>query len=167
SIAVEGLLRFDHVTAAGLINLPNARVAGDLAFFQSSIEVAGGMALHAPGLEGMGNLAFEATTIRGRINLIGASFAGDFGMMGGSIDAPNISIHADGLKVSGRCFIRDGMKIKGTVRLIGAKIGGEFDAGSIEITGVEEVALDARTARIGGACYLSNGFRATGKLTFY
>jgi hypothetical protein len=174
---IDGPLLFEQAKIAGTVHLPNARIVGDLSITQSTIDADGVSALHAPNLMIQGNLSVEKSHIFGGVNLVNASVAGLLRLSGGRVDHQSgIAVHADGINVSGRCHIRDGIEINGTVRLISAKIGGEFNLGTAKITKPgqsereefeqERFAVDARNARIGGPAYLNNGFYALGKVAF-
>lgn len=168
SIVIDGLLRLDRVTLVGLLHLTNARITGDFIISQSKIETEGIVAVNAPGLEVNGAVNFDASSFNGRLHLIGARVTGDLVIANGAIRCRfGNAISADNIKISGRCFIRDGMKIDGTLRLFSARIEGELNLRSTKIVSVEEYALDARNARVGGAVYLSGGFSANGRVGFY
>jgi hypothetical protein len=81
------------------------------------------------------------------------------------------SIAADGARVKGDVFLRDGFHAAGLVRLLGAEIGGDLDCsgGTFENppqVGVEGTgtALSAARAIVRGAVFLRNGFGAVGEV---
>jgi sRNA-binding regulator protein Hfq len=167
-IVVDGQFRCDGLRLFGLLHLPNAKINSDFTIYQSKIEARGIVALHASGLDVGGAVTLDDSSFIGRLNFIGAKVGRDLIIENGQIDAgPGVSFFGDNIKISGRCFIRNGMKIRGTVRLFSATIAGELDLGSTEIKDVEEFAFDARNAHIGGTAYISNGFKADGRVSLY
>ena len=74
------------------------------------------------------------------------------------------SLQGDRLQTTGGLFLNDGFKAKGTVRLLGAQIGGNFECrkGSFEPKAGAALAFDG--AVITGSVFLNNGFKATGEV---
>lgn len=76
-------------------------------------------------------------------------------------------IKADGLVLSGSCHVR-GVDLKGPVRLVGAKIGGDLDCigGRFETTVEGARALFVDKAKIKGALFLRGGTKIVGQADF-
>ncbi len=75
------------------------------------------------------------------------------------------SIFADGLRVSGCVFLRDGFKSEGEVRLPNAKIGGNLECDSSQFTNPEGCAIRADLIKVAGGVYLRNHFNAKGEVS--
>jgi sRNA-binding regulator protein Hfq len=71
-------------------------------------------------------------------------------------------ILADGLKVEGDVFLRNGFKAEGEVRLLGAEIGGNLDCEEGQFVNEGEDALSADRVTVKGSVFLRNGFKADG-----
>jgi hypothetical protein len=82
----------------------------------------------------------------------------------GSILGPSdgSALDAAGAQVHGGIFLSEGFRAEGTVRLVGASIGGTLDCtrGTFHCPGGD--ALDANRARVDDYVFLANGFRAEG-----
>jgi hypothetical protein len=76
------------------------------------------------------------------------------------------SIIADELKVSLALLLENGFTAQGSIRIAGADIGGQFRLSSAEINGSDKAGYSvvADGARISGAAYLDDGFRAAGAI---
>ena len=73
-------------------------------------------------------------------------------------------ILADGLKVRGPMFLRNGFKAEGEVRLLGATIGGNLDCEKGEFINPDGYALSTDRVKVAGSVYLRNGFKADGEV---
>ncbi|MBN8506748.1 MAG: hypothetical protein J0L58_19955 [Burkholderiales bacterium] len=71
---------------------------------------------------------------------------------------------ADGLQVSSDLVLRNGVKAKGEVRLLGAQIGGDLECSGGQFDVKEGDALSADRAVVKGSVFLDDGFLATGKV---
>jgi hypothetical protein len=85
------------------------------------------------------------------------SFSGS--VLGGSGGTP---LNASGAHVRGDVFLRGGFRAEGTVRLLGASIGGSLDCSAGTFHHPEGNALSANGAQVGGDVFLRGGFRAEG-----
>ena len=85
-----------------------------------------------------------------------------FNLMGSHTD----SILADGVKVEGSVFLRNGFKAKGEVRFVGAAIGGDFDCENGEFIKKDGFAILADGMEVRGKVFLRNGFKAEGEVSF-
>jgi predicted acyltransferase (DUF342 family) len=73
-------------------------------------------------------------------------------------------IVADGLKVKGSVFLRNGFKAEGEVRLVAATIGGHFGCNNSQFINREGYAIRAGQLNVGGNVRFSGGFRAEGEV---
>ncbi len=76
------------------------------------------------------------------------------------------SIWADGVRAERFIYLRDGLKAKGEVRVLGAVIGGDFDCTNGEFTNEDGAAISADSMKIARNVLLSNGFKAKGQVCF-
>ncbi len=74
------------------------------------------------------------------------------------------AIDADGLKLEGSLFLRNGFHAEGEVRLLGATIGGNLDAEGGTFKNLNGKALSADSARIGGSVFMRQELNAEGKV---
>jgi len=72
------------------------------------------------------------------------------------------TIFADGLKLEGSLFLRNGFHAEGEVRLLGATIGGDLAATGGTFKNPNGYALFADGVRVTGSVFLTNGFSAEG-----
>lgn len=119
--------------AQSAVRLVGARIGGDLDCTRGRFlgRDASGNALHADRVTTRGNVflshGFEA---RGAVRLLGAKIGGDLACTGGKflgIDENGDALLAHGLTTAGNVFLRQGFEAQGAVRLLGAKIGGNFE----------------------------------------
>lgn len=76
------------------------------------------------------------------------------------------SIRADGIKVEGGVFLRDGFKADGEVIFLGADIGEDFDCTKGEFINEGGRAIIAERMDVKGTVFLKNGFKANGEVSF-
>lgn len=73
-------------------------------------------------------------------------------------------ISADGLRVEGNVFLRNGFKSEGEVRLIGATITGNLFCENGRFINREAIALSVDGIKVEGSVFLCNGFQAEGQV---
>jgi len=131
------------VTHRGII-VEGARIDGklDLAFAEIGFRLAM-MKCAVPG-----GINLEHTAIRA-LNLVGTHTG---------------PIFADGMKVEGDVFLRDGFKAQGEVRLLGVTIGGDLDCVKGQFVNAKGNALSADGMQVEGSVFLGNGFEAQGNV---
>jgi sRNA-binding regulator protein Hfq len=93
------------------------------------------------------------------LNLVGARMV--MLSLEGSWTGP---IGADGLKVGGAIFLRNGFHAEGEVRLLGASVGGVLDASGGTFKNPNGMALIADGIRVTGGVFLENGFSSEGEV---
>jgi hypothetical protein len=111
------------------------------------------------------------------IRLLGAKIGGDLDCLGSSFsncdDHGNVignTIHADLISVEGSILFRDGFSSLGTIRLLGAKIGGDLDcfggffSNSDKDANALGEAIFADGIVIGGSVLFTNGFTSVGEV---
>ena len=75
------------------------------------------------------------------------------------------ALNANGAKIGGNVFLRQGFKAEGGVDLTGATIGGQLSCVGGQFIGKGEIpALNANGAKIGGNVFLHQHFRAEGRV---
>jgi hypothetical protein len=132
-----------HVTHRGL-GIKGARIDGKLDLRYADINLA---------------LYFDKCVIPGGIGLLGAE-----------IHSLNLAgthtgrVSADGIKTEGGIFLRDGFIAHGSVRLLGATIGGDFDCGGGRFLAPGGDALAADGLKVEGSVSLNDGFHAEGQV---
>ncbi|MHC4742906.1 MAG: hypothetical protein ACYS8Z_13405 [Planctomycetota bacterium] len=81
--------------------------------------------------------------------------------MGGTRTGP---ITADGIKVDGGVFLRDGFKAHGEVRLLGAEIGGNLECWKGQFSNEGGYALNCDGMKVTGSVFLRDCFKAHGEV---
>lgn len=81
--------------------------------------------------------------------------------LGGSMTGP---IDADGVKVTGSVFLRNGFRAVGEVRFLGAEIRGNLECTNGQFSNPQGVALFADGIKVVGDMFLRIGFMAEGKV---
>lgn len=73
-------------------------------------------------------------------------------------------INADGIRVAGSVFMRNGFSATGGVRLLGAEIGGDLDCNNGRFNNEGAKALSFDRATINGSVFLKDKFNASGEV---
>ncbi len=115
----------------------------------------------------------------GEVQLLGAEIGGDLSCVRGTFKNPEQkdvpgsgkALSADGIKVTGSVFLRNGFSSEGEVRLLGAEIGGslECDGSTFKNPAQKDVpgsgkALFADRIKVTGSVFLRNGFISDGEV---
>ncbi|WP_219151752.1 hypothetical protein [Amycolatopsis sp. TNS106] len=159
----------------GTLSLAEAHVGGQLiltqaelinnsgpAFVGEQITVDGAVFMSAPfeavGHGPAGTIRLRSANLGNRLTLDGARLTNDAG--------PAFS--ADGIQITGDLSMTGGLQAsghgeRGAIRMTGARIEGELDASSAEVTNTTGPAISARDIQIGETLYLSDGFIARGE----
>ena len=132
---VRGDLCLDHIRACGRIRLEDADIAQDLELGGAHLVQAKGVALDAPGI-----------VVHGSVHLVDRR-------------TQSVGRSRPGLREGGTSTALDPRLVAyGQLRFTRAQIGGDFDASGATVCAVdvsiEGVALDLRSAEIGGSVYL-------------
>jgi hypothetical protein len=73
-----------------------------------------------------------------------------------------LGLFADGIKVTGSVYLRNGFSATGGVRLLGAEIGGNLECDGSTFANADGFALYADNMKVRGAVFMRDGFSATG-----
>ena len=160
----------------GAVNLNGAHIGGSLLCDGASLCNDSGPALTAYGLHAAGGRGvflrdgFTATGAgeRGAIRLIGAHIGSDLNCAGATLhNDSGPALIADGLQVNQGMHLSDGFTATGlgppgTVRLTGARIGGQLNCAGATLSNRNGPALHAHGLQVGQGMFLSEGFTATG-----
>ena len=174
-----GMLCLDKATIighaeAGALNLPGARIGGQLSCNGASLRNDSGPALNADGLQVDQGMflrgGFTATGIGelGAVRLLGASIGGTLDCTGASLrNDSGPALNADGLRVDQGMFLRGGFTATGAgadgaVTLVGAHIGGQLDCTGASLRNGSGPALNANIVQVDQVLILIGGFTATG-----
>ncbi|HEX8307616.1 MAG TPA: hypothetical protein VF645_04280 [Allosphingosinicella sp.] len=159
--AVDNSLALFHTRVSGAMNLFGATIGGSFSINSCEIAPAQIVAIFGNMLK-VGHIGISDSSISGRLSLVQATIDGDLSLSAVLLSPGGLALHADGLKVGSRLFLAASTRITGSVSLIGARIGGEINAGLLRIVGSgDEVALELRRSRVGGAIHLA-GASVTG-----
>lgn len=115
-----------------------------------------------------GSLDFRGCSIAGDFQLLNSVLAGALILVGARVRSIILNgstcneIIGDRVKIADGLFMRNDFVALGTVRLVGAKVGGNLDCGRARF----EQALVCAGAQIGGYIYMNNGFVARGAVNF-
>jgi hypothetical protein len=177
-VRVVGQLDLDHVSAVtGLSLVDCALPDGVICSFARlrEMKLSGSVVsrLAAEGLRTDGHLSLENVTMRGTdengtVQLLGAHIGGQLNLNGSEItNDTGPALHADGLHADGDLFLRNaimrGASEYGTVRLLGAHIGGQLSLNGSEFTNDTGPVLAADGLRTDDALFLRNAImRGTG-----
>ena len=159
--------------AEGEVRLLGAQISGDVDCSGGTFKNAGGTALNADGAYVKGNVFLsQGLTAEGGVRLAGAQIGGDLDCSGSTFKNPaddsisdgGRSINADGVRVAGSIFLRQGFTSEGEVRLSGARVCGNLECQRATFENVGGVPLNADDAIVRGNVFLSEGFIAEGKV---
>jgi sRNA-binding regulator protein Hfq len=131
------------LTHRGIV-LQGARIDGELDLHYAKIDVP----LHFRGC------AFAASINLKHADLKSLTLSGTH----------TLAIAADGLKVEGDVYLRNGFRAEGELRLPGASIGGDLDCTRGQFSNPGKDALSADGIRVEGDVFLRNGFKAAGEV---
>ncbi len=166
----------DGFVAAGVIWLMGARIAGTLdmngARLVNRADDGNGVVLAADTAEIGGSVLLRnGFTAEGAISMRGTRIGNSLECDGASLTNPTedgggIALAADHAVIAGAVLLRNGFSSRGTISLIGARIGGNLECDGANLTNATAngtgVALAAENAAIGGAVLLRHGFVARG-----
>lgn len=137
-LEARGFVFLHNVKATGAVRLLWAKLGGSLecagATFRAERDAKGnpGVALAADGLEAKGSVFLHGVRATGAVRLLGIKLGGKFECAGAKFRAekdakgyPGHALSADGLDAKGSVFLCDSFAAVGSVRLIGASLGGE------------------------------------------
>lgn len=158
----------------GTIRLVGASLSGQLSFGGSEITNDTGPAIRADSLRTSGRTSLQKATLRGvsedgTVRLVSATFGGQLSFEASEItNGAGPALYADRVRTGSRLSLRNatmrGTRDGGTVRLLGAHIGGQLDLEHSEITNDTDSALTADALHIDSDAFLGNAIvRGAGK----
>jgi hypothetical protein len=155
---VNPTLDFRRCGFQGEINLQSAETRG-LYILDSSLAggiLADGVIVHGP-------LFLRRIQSDGEIRLLGAEIAGQLACNGAKLRAKDNALSADGAKIAGGVFLKDGFESDGEIRLLGAQITGQLNCTGAKLK-AKGNAIDADGAKIAGGVFLKDGFESDGEI---
>ena len=169
----------DGFVAEGVVWLMGARIAGTLDMNGASLanrpEDGVGVVLSADTAAIGGSLLMRnGFTAAGGISLRGAKISSSIECDGASLtsqitDGSGVAFAADHAEIGGAVLLRNGFAARGSVSLIGTRIGGNLECDGASLANPTEdgtgAALTAENASIGGAVLLRYGFVAQGAIS--
>jgi sRNA-binding regulator protein Hfq len=112
-----------------------------------------------------GPVLLRDSTAEGEVNLLVAKIGGDLDCGGAQFSNANgLALMANGTKIEGNVFLRNGFEAEGEVNFVAARIEGDLDCGASQFSNAKGWALMANGAKIKGYVLLRNGFRAGGEV---
>jgi len=174
---IAGTLNLSFGTARVPLGLFYCHVADQPSFLQASLPLLAlsGCRLEA-GLLGDrvqiagGVFCDHGFTALGEIRLLGAEVGGQLNFSGAVLGGKQsdgklgFALSADGIKVKGNIVCNDGFTATGTIRFLGAEIGGSLDFSGAVLDGNGGDALSADRVKVKGNILCDKGFKATGKV---
>lgn len=117
-----------------------------------------------------GNLDLSYTKVLFPLFLVGCRLEQPLNLLAAKMTTLSLAgswteaISADGLKLDGAIFLREGFHAEGEVRLPGAIIAGVLDATGGTFENLSGIALIADGIKVAGGVYLGSGFTAQGEV---
>lgn len=151
--------------------LDGARIAGSVGFPDCRLP-----GLMAEGCRVKFDLSLNAgCSIDGEVRLKRAEIGGDLHCARMKLQTGDRAIAsrpfiADAIRVGGDVTLSEGFEAVGELRFVGARIGGDFQAGRARVTGhvdangARSAALVLDRAEVGGSVHLDTGFAAAGRV---
>jgi hypothetical protein len=166
--------------ASGGVNLAGSRIGGELkcdhALFEHSVNSAGEELTNAftgQGLSTRGPVSFVGSTVIGAVFLNSSQLGGQLRCHGATLEyADGAALVADGMTTKGDVFLDRGFQSNGTVRIVGASIGGQLVCTAARFTaptthdGSTPRALNAQRVTTNDSVFLDGGFEAMGEVCF-
>ena len=163
-IKATGIYLTDGFTASGTVRLPGAEIARVLAC--SGAQLNGrdedGHALIADQMT-VGTVLLDAgLTAAGAISVGGAHVTGDLNCTNASLNGCNKdgnALFATQISVGGSVLLDGNFAAAGTVRMVGADIGGSLICSGARLSGANDrgYSLLANESRVGGSVFLNEG----------
>ena len=163
----------DGFTAAGTIRLHAAHLGGELRMNGATLTGtdSDGNSLVAEGLRSGSHVFLnDGFVAAGTIRLPGADLAGQLNMRGATLtgtDTFGNCLVADGLEVGSHVFLDEGFSAFGTVRFLGAHLGGELSMSGATLTGNGGDSLFADGLHVESGVFLDDGFTAAGAIRLH
>jgi hypothetical protein len=167
---IDELLDFEHTILAAPLALEHCELRAGFTFRSAradAVELVDCRIVGAPDAARLqtGSLRLSGSVITAWLSLAGAVVDGDLDLDSVHLlgaDLAGTALLADQLRVGGGAFLGD-VETHGTVRLLGAGIGGNLDLDGARLVAVDTVLL-ADGLRVGGGVFLGKGLRAVGAI---
>jgi hypothetical protein len=168
-LRVEGNLFLEQVCATGtgelgIIRLPGARVGGQLNLVGVQVSNDSGPGVSADRLRVDGSVIFCRARVvgagdEGAIRLVNARIGGQLTLSGTQVtNRSGSAMHGDGLHVDESIYLddirADGSGTQGTIRLSGARIGGQFSGNHAQVSNDSGPAVNADRLDLGASMSL-------------
>jgi hypothetical protein len=165
---IEELLDFEHTSLSAPLTLERCELRAGFTFRATratAIEVVDCRVTGAPDASRLqaASLRLSGSLVTAHLSLVSAAIDGDLDLDAVQLlgtDATGTALLADQLRVGGGAFL-GGLQTHGTVRLLGAAIGGNLDLDGARLVATG-TALFADGLRVGGGAFLGKGFTAVG-----
>ena len=154
---VSARLYFRRCEFKSEISLESARTRGIFVLDSAVAEITADRAFID------GPLFLRRTQATGEVRLPRAEIAVDLDCSGAKLTAEGDALSADGARIGGSVFLREGFECSGEIRLLGAAIAGDLSCSGAKLT-AKGYALSADGARIGGNVFLREGFECSGQI---
>jgi hypothetical protein len=177
-LETRGDLELTDSTVTGEVRLVGAHIGGNLSFKDARLTNPEHSALHAAALTVDQNMNCDGLQTQGELHLVGAHVAGVLKLDGAALanERTNASetreqedsrkaLFADGLRVDGGMFGREGFNAKGEVKLIGAHIGGNLEFNGARLSSKTGKALYADRLTVDQGLGCGEGFCAEGEVS--
>ncbi len=158
-------------SAEGTVRLPGAKIGGNLDAYGGTFKNSNGYSLVAVGANVGGNVLMKPEfnadgstknkfIAEGEVRLTNAAIGGNLDASGGRFEKTSgnalnpdgskneTALNADGIRVTGDIFLRNGFSARGEVRLLGATLGGDLDATSGKFIRLDERAPDVDGTKV-------------------
>jgi len=158
----------DGFKSEGEVRLLGAEIGRNLECSSGHFINPEGKSLNADGLKVTGDVFLsEKFKSEGEVRLPGAEVGGDLACISGqfiNLKPEGKSLNADGLKVGGYVFLRDGFKSEGEVCLLGAEIEGNLECSSGQFINPEGQSLSADRLKVKRSVFLRAKFKSEGEV---
>lgn len=167
-------LNLTGLRCPGGIEIPHARVGGQLGLSDAELGCGSGPALNLDGAQIAGTVfldedfSVKSSSTLGAVRLVGVTIGGQLDLSGARIiNDAGPALYADGARIEGSAFIKKctvtARSELGAVSLIEGHIKGELNFGGATLENIEGPALNADGININGTAFLDDGFTITGQ----
>jgi hypothetical protein len=154
--------------ARGKVRLPGASIGRSLRCSSATMSTPNGVAVEADGLRvGAGVQLNDGFKAAGEVRLIGATIGTGLDCSGASLDrgeSNGPALDCRNARIDGNVRLEGGFEAQGTVRFVGATIGGELNLRGARVVHPEGPSVHATGAQVGATLFLTDGFHAEGEV---
>ena len=175
-----GVFLRNGFTANGTVRLLGTQIGGDLDCSGANLDGKEGRALSCEGAGIKGSVLLTDSvavdgkktgfTANGEVCLLGAQIGGELNCSGARFvkiegkEKESYALSFDRAAIKGSVFLSNGFTANGTVRLLGAKIGGDLTCSRANFDGRKNNALLCDGAGVARNVFLRDGFTANGEV---